>query len=278
MAHSDLGRYEKGEPISSRGLALLSDTVLDIPPRARTLLLIAGVIGVGFAFMESLVGNRPETIPVDKLIHFIGYTLVAGAFALALKPKLLIPTLLVLAGIGIAIELVQPFTGRDREVSDAITNAIAIVVGATIGLIARLIYGYVRTQWETHRMRKNLFRIPAGEIILHEGQPLDEFYLIRRGEVELYREKDGMTIPMGTAGKGDMLGLLAEVDEQGVVATSRARTETWLYRMDLETLQENAGGQDSPVALVIRALTADLRKATERIVALESRQKSAGSL
>jgi hypothetical protein len=47
---------------------MLSQTVLDVPPRIRLLLIIAGMIGIGLIGMESLVGNRPETIPIDKII------------------------------------------------------------------------------------------------------------------------------------------------------------------------------------------------------------------
>jgi VanZ family protein len=125
-------------------LARVSETILDIPPHIRLLLLVAGVIGIGLVVMESLVGNKSHTIEIDKVIHFTGYALLACAFVLALRPLLMLPVLLLLVAMGMAVEMLQTFNARDFDMSDQYANALGVTVGAALGLLLRTGYAYLR--------------------------------------------------------------------------------------------------------------------------------------
>jgi ABC-type uncharacterized transport system permease subunit len=83
----------------TRDLVLRTGAVLDIPPRTARLLALVGAIGVITIVVESLVGNRLETIEVDKIIHFMGYTTLAVVFVLSLRPRWCIPALVGLAQV-----------------------------------------------------------------------------------------------------------------------------------------------------------------------------------
>lgn len=120
--------------MSNHELALRSRRVLDVGPRQARLIFLGGVAGVILVIVASLVGNRAETIGIDKLLHFGGYATLAAVFTLSLPPRWYVPALIALAGVGLLIELVQPLNLRTFDLLDAGANTLGIVIGAAIGL------------------------------------------------------------------------------------------------------------------------------------------------
>jgi VanZ family protein len=110
----------------TRDLVLRSGAVLDIPPRTARLLALVGAIGVITIIVESLVGNRLETIEVDKIIHFMGYATLAVVFVLSLRPRWCVPALAGLALLSYLIEILQPLNLRSFDVGDAIANTLGL--------------------------------------------------------------------------------------------------------------------------------------------------------
>jgi hypothetical protein len=244
--------------------------VLDIPPRIRTLLLIAGIAGVGLVVMESLAGRQAGTIQVDKILHFSGYALLALVFILALPPALYLPCLFGLGAVGVGIEYLQPLTGRSFELRDAYADLWGLAIGAAAGVIRRGIYAHIRSDLAVAEARRRLTSCAPGTVLLREGEPVRELAIIRKGEVELVRTVDGKSVPLGIAGPGTVIGAVAAI--QGTRASVTATTRTWtsVYPMDLEALIQSAGGQDLPVSIVLRCLAEDVRQAIERVTELEA--------
>lgn len=259
--------------LDSIQLALYSQQVLDIPKRTRALLITAGLAGIVLIIVECLVSENQKGIPIDKILHFGGYATLALIFTLSLRPILYIPTLVGLALMGLAIEFIQPYTGRSFDLTDALANGIGIAVGAMAGLFIRVGYASLRTELSLIDVRNRLLRFEPGEAILEEGETLDQVYIIKSGKVELSRKVDGQDIPLTVLGPGDVLGVLAVVQKTPQFARAVPLTRTTIYGMSLEQLMESAGGQQVPVATVLRTLTERLREAAEKLAHLEADQR-----
>jgi VanZ family protein len=251
-------------------LAALSGAVLDIPPRIRALLLVAGIAGVGIVVMESLVGRQAGTIQVDKILHFSGYAILALVFILALRPALYLPSLVGLVAVGVGIEYLQPLNGRSFELRDAYADMLGVAIGAAVGIVGRSIYAHIRSDLAVAASRSRLTSCAPGTVILREGEPIRAFAIIRKGEVELVRTVAGEPVLLSVAGPGEVLGAVAAIQGGPAGVTATARTWTSLYHMDLEELMQSAGGRELPVSTVLRSLAEHLRQAVERITELEA--------
>lgn len=63
---------------------------------------------------------------------------------------------------------------------------------------------------------------PDGEIIFRQGDAADCLYFIQSGKVMIYREKDGMDVPLAELGKGDSFGDMGVF--MGPIRTESARS------------------------------------------------------
>lgn len=252
--------------IRSHMLARLSETVFDIPPRTRSLLILIGVIGIVLAFMESLVGRQEQTIGIDKIIHFLGYGMLASVFVLALRPILFLPGLAGLAVMGVTIEVLQAHTGRSPAWADVYANMLGVAIGGVLGMIARGVYAYIRKELAVQNVKRNLIRFERGDRIWKEGDLLEDFYIIKTGTVQLSRNEDGAPKKLITLTVGDVLGTLGIVLEEPQYSTITALDRVTLYRMDFEQLMAEVGGQELPISTVLMDLSRKLKFAVEKLV------------
>jgi len=229
----------------------------DIGPRTRFLILMFGIVGIGLAFMESLVSGK--AVPLDKIIHFSGYFTLSITFVLALRPLLFVPGLIGLVCMGVVIEFLQRHTGRSFDMMDAYANTLGVVVGGMLGLVVRGIYSFVRKELAARDARKRLSAFGQGEILIREGDPINEMYIIKSGRVRASREVNGRALPLGSMGPGEVLGILGVVEGRPQYATLTAIEPITVYRMNLRELMESVGGSELPISLVLSGLCAKLR-------------------
>lgn len=99
---------------------------------------------------------------------------------------------------------------------------------------------------------------PAGSIILRQGEPGDEFYIIQDGQVEISLVGDRPERLVVVLGKGQILGEMSLLDRGHRSATARAAAPTTVQvikRADFAALCE----RDHHIGyLVMRNLAADL--------------------
>jgi VanZ family protein len=254
----------------TRDLVLRSGAVLDIPPRTARLLALVGAIGVITIVVESLVGNRLETIEVDKIIHFMGYTTLAVVFVLSLRPRWCIPALVGLALLSYSIEILQPLNLRSVDVGDAIANTLGLATGALLGLVIRFSYGYIRTELESKRIRRSLITLRQGTTIVRQGELIERFFVIKVGRVALYHESNGEQVEVAQLGAGEMFGLLPEILKIPQPTTVVALTPVQIYPLDYDELIENVGGHKQPLGIVLRYMASKLGELGETIVKMNS--------
>jgi CRP-like cAMP-binding protein len=256
------------QAISNRELVLRSRRVLDLHPHKAQLLTLTGISGVVLIVVASLVGNQPETIGVDKLLHLGGYATLAAVFVLSLPLRWWLPALSGLFGLGGLIELLQPLNLRFFEWSDVVANGTGVIVGAMVGLGVRLGYGYLKTELLQNRVRYRLLSFNPGEVIVQEGEQIDQFYVIKQGTVALYRRENGAEVLVTREHAGEMFGLLEEILREPLVTTVVAETAVQLYRLDYDKLIADVGGRSQPLGIVLDDLAADLREAWQSVATL----------
>ena len=252
-----MGRNVKDGVVSDYQLALLSKSVFDIGPRIRFLILMAGVVGIGLAFMASLDSHK--SVPLDKIIHFSGYFTLSATFVLALRPILFIPGLLGLVTMGVVIEFLQRHTGRSFDPTDMIANTLGVACGGTVGLIIRGIYAFVHKELAARKAHQQLRSFAKDKILIREGDPIDAMYIIKQGRVRALRNMNGREVELGVLGPGEPLGALGVIEEKPQYATLRALEPTVVYRMTMSELMESAGGSELPVSLVLTGLSRKVR-------------------
>ena len=165
--------------IRARHVAIISGAVFDIPPRARTVLTIIGIIGAGLILMESLVVRQEQTIEFDKIIHFTGYGMLACVIALILKPRMFVVGAIGLVLFGGAIEIFQGLTMRAAEWGDFYANTLGVIFGGGLGIGLRYGYATISKDLAEQKVRRNLRRYQKGETIVREGEHLQELLLIK---------------------------------------------------------------------------------------------------
>lgn len=258
-----MGKNAKDGVVNDYQLALISKSIFDIGARTRALMLMAGIVGIGLAFMASLDSHKQ--VPLDKIIHFSGYFTLSLTFVLALRPLLFIPGLFGLIAMGVTIEFLQRHTGRSFDVTDMVANTMGVVVGGMVGLTMRGIFAFLRKEAAARKVRHSLYSFKKNEVLIREGDPVDEMYIIKQGRVRATRNINGREVELATGDAGDVLGVLAVVEGKSQYATLRALEPTVLYRMDMKQLMESAGGDELPVSLVLTGLCVRLRAMADQL-------------
>lgn len=253
------------KPLDSDQLARLGGGVLDLPPRTRNLLLVAGLAGVVIVIVQSLVGHTAATLPVDKVLHFSGYGILAAVFVLGLRPPLFVPALVGLIAVGVGIEFLQPLNGRTFDWADAGANSLGVAVGGAAGLLVRSGYAFVRKELAIVDARRRHVHFRAGDTILRQGQPVREFYVVSHGEVVLSREADGGSTELGRAGPGRAVGVLGAIRGEPQYCTVRAETKTTLVRMSLDDLFASGDEKQGPISAVLVSLAEAVRSLGDRL-------------
>lgn len=88
------------------------------------------------ALMPPTQGGR-DLIP-DKVQHAGAFAVAILPLAMTLKGSLLKP-FLILLGVGILIEILQPWFGRDRSIYDVAADVVGLIIGMSAGrLLKRL--------------------------------------------------------------------------------------------------------------------------------------------
>ncbi|PZQ49697.1 MAG: hypothetical protein DI556_09505 [Rhodovulum sulfidophilum] len=78
----------------------------------------------------------PGVLPWDKGRHFLAYAAIALPIALA-RPRRWGWLIVALLGWSIAIEIIQPFVGRSRDIRDFLANATGVGLALLVSEVLR---------------------------------------------------------------------------------------------------------------------------------------------
>jgi CRP/FNR family transcriptional regulator, cyclic AMP receptor protein len=150
---------------------------------------------------------------------------------------------------------------EDVAALKAFLRTVPICGGLEEGTLDRLVPMLRREEYQT------------GAVVLREGDQGLCMYVVRSGEVELYRRgRDRPAIRIARLGAGECVGEMAIIDVQPRSATLVAGQPTVLYSLrnkDLYTLyQQDLPGYVMLIQSVCRELSRRLRRADARLTEL----------
>lgn len=81
-------------------------------------------------------------------------------------------------------------------------------------------------------------RVEAGEVIVRQGGPADNFFIVVEGEVEMLHESDGREETVASLSAGDLFGEIAIMRDRPRRATARAKTAATLLSLDRASFRD----------------------------------------
>ena len=117
----------------------VNDILLDKRKRRITALWLTLVLSIIIAILTLLPVSAPQGVPgTDKAHHLLGFAALTLPSAL-LYPRslaIVLPCSLLFGG---AIELIQPYVGRQGEFADFFADAVGALIGVGVGLTLRTV-------------------------------------------------------------------------------------------------------------------------------------------
>ena len=104
-----------------------------------------------------------------------------------------------------------------------------------------------------------------GDVILREDEPTDFVYRIIQGEVEIYSEREGQIVVLGTLRPGDFVGELGILDGQPRCASARAKSEVSTSRMERWEFFQLMSQDSASAARLIARLSDRLRAISRKL-------------
>jgi CRP-like cAMP-binding protein len=108
-----------------------------------------------------------------------------------------------------------------------------------------------------------VYDIPMGKMVVREGELHDAMYFIRRGEVEVTTDDNGVQVFINKLGPGEFFGEIAALEGGPRRASVRAVTDLEVFRIgrsDLGMILEDAPEVRERLAQHMRARSAELKR------------------
>ena len=115
-------------------------------------------------------------------------------------------------------------------------------------------------------------KFQKGERIITAGTPATTAYMIDKGNVRVFLEKDGKIIDLATLGENEIFGESSLFDEAKYGAHVEAEEETELTLITPEILSTKMESCDFMIKAVIQMLLERLRKTNEALLRSETRE------
>ena len=134
-----------------------------------------------------------------------------------------------------------------------------------------LFEGFTREQLRLLAFGAENLRLSAGRELFEEGAEADSAYVVARGGIVLYREREGERAVVGYAGAGVMLGELALIAEARRLTSARAEVDTDLIRLNRKLFRRILEEYPEVAVMLYDRIAGELQAMIERIEALAPR-------
>lgn len=120
-------------------------------------------------------------------------------------------------------------------------------------------------------------QLAAQEELFAQGSPGDKAYIIKEGELEILRESDGRKVLLAVRKAGEVIGEMSLLHEAPRMATVRARTDTLLFALSQEHLDDLLNTSTSAARAMLHTITTRLQ-ATESMLRQSEKIAQLGTL
>ena len=112
------------------------------------------------------------------------------------------------------------------------------------------------------------------QLLFKEGEPSDGMYLIRKGEIVVYLEKNGNEVKLATLSAGAMLGEMAFFDKKPRSASAKALSDSEVTKISNEDFTKLLKQVPKWFVSLMTSLSTRLRETNERVQGLEAKMKA----
>jgi CRP/FNR family transcriptional regulator, cyclic AMP receptor protein len=116
-----------------------------------------------------------------------------------------------------------------------------------------------------------------GQVVFKQGEPADGMYLIRKGELKVYLEKDGNEVQLASVGSGGMIGEMAFFDQKPRSASVKATKEAEVTKITPDDFAKLMKQIPKWFVSIMSSLSTRLRETNERLQKVENKQAGAKS-
>ncbi|SDT85886.1 Cyclic nucleotide-binding domain-containing protein [Verrucomicrobium sp. GAS474] len=110
-----------------------------------------------------------------------------------------------------------------------------------------------------------IWEFKGGDVLFREGDPWDGLYLIKSGNVEIFRERGGKTIQLGLQGPNEFLGTATIFTREPRTAGARALSDLSVQFFDSEFIHQNFGFSNPAVALLMKDVIGRLKFVNQQL-------------
>ncbi|MFB1484256.1 cyclic nucleotide-binding domain-containing protein [Corallococcus sp. RDP092CA] len=111
----------------------------------------------------------------------------------------------------------------------------------------------------------DLRAVPAGEVLLTQGQPGDAFYLLLRGQCQLSLEQPGRVVLLPELREGDVFGEISLLLDKPVSATVRTKTPCVVLRLERAAFERHVVSQPGLKGQLMRMGTERLQQTAKAL-------------
>jgi CRP-like cAMP-binding protein len=111
--------------------------------------------------------------------------------------------------------------------------------------------------------------------LFKEGESPDGMYLVRRGELQVYLEKDGNAVKLASIGAGGMIGEMAFFDKKPRSASVKASSECEVTKISEDDFSKLMKQIPKWFVSIMTSLSTRLRETNERLQKLENKASGA---
>jgi CRP-like cAMP-binding protein len=102
-------------------------------------------------------------------------------------------------------------------------------------------------------------RLPAGSVLFTEGSQGDQAYIVKEGQVEIYKSANGRSVLLALIEPGEVIGEMSLLEAAPRSASGRARTDSTLLAIHYEQLDDLLNTSSSAARAILNTITARLR-------------------
>lgn len=119
---------------------------------------------------------------------------------------------------------------------------------------------------EANTMQVDIITLQEGEHLFRDDDTADSIYIIKKGQLEVYKDHDGEKFILGKIKDGEVVGEMAFLEGNRRSASVRALEECEILNIHLSNLKEYLGSQPFWLEMILHALVDRLYQANKKIL------------
>jgi len=126
-----------------------------------------------------------------------------------------------------------------------------------------------RAEEEVMDEEEYFVRFAAGDDVFREGEPGNEMFIVREGQVEILKQSRGSDRRLAVLGEGDFFGEMAILEDLPRFASARALCDCVLLRIEVSTFGEIVRHNPEIAVRMLRKLSRRLRQANPLLLEVD---------